>query len=729
MDFFRNLRIRSKLLVSYSAVFMLVITLGGLNMYSHLRESVEANIEAELTNSTAAILNLVRTSVSVSIKNHLRAAAEKNLEMVQYFYGLYQSGRLTEAEAKAQAEALLLSQRVGTTGYIACVNSRGVMVLHPEPLWIGQDITPHAFVQQMIALKEGYLEYDWRNPGEAYARPKALYMTYFAPWDWIINVSSYRREFRELVNVSDFREGVLSMRFGLTGYSFVTDGVGNIIIHPKLEGINIFRDPEIPQEPLRTMLERKNGKLEYIWRNPDEPHPRKKVVIFNYLPEYDWLVACSSYQDEFYSPLGNISRIILFTLLASLLLLLPLSFFVSGTITNPLRDLIERLERAAEGDFSIRVRRRSRDEVGRLAAYFNSFMDRLETYSRSLESEIAERREAEEALRVSEEKYRSVMEAAPDPIIVYDMEGRVTYFNPAFQAVFGWTLAECLGRRMDHFVPPETWPETRRGLAIIAAGRQLPSVETRRRTKSGRIVDVSVRGAVYRDRDGRPAGSVIIHRDITDVKRLEKELIDIGDRERQKIGRDLHDDLCPHLIGIEGLGKVLKSRLAARPAGEAGLASQITDLIKEAIGKTRHLAQGLSPVHLEDHGLPTALRGLALKTGAIFGVACEYEGLAELELGDPTTATHLFYIAQEAVNNAVRHGRPGAIRIRLTQAAGRLELEVVDDGRGLPEEPRGDGMGLRLMAFRARMIGAVLDIKGSEGDGTRVALTLEGGAD
>jgi signal transduction histidine kinase len=81
------------------------------------------------------------------------------------------------------------------------------------------------------------------------------------------------------------------------------------------------------------------------------------------------------------------------------------------------------------------------------------------------------------------------------------------------------------------------------------------------------------------------------------------------------------------------------------------------------------------------------------------------------------------------VNNAVRHGRPGAIRIRLTQAAGRLELEVVDDGRGLPEEPRGDGMGLRLMAFRARMIGAVLDIKGSEGDGTRVALTLEGGAD
>jgi PAS domain S-box-containing protein len=603
------------------------------------------------------------------------------------------------------------------------------MVLHPEPLWIGQDITPHAFVQQMIALKEGYLEYDWRNPGEERARPKALYMTYFAPWDWIINVSSYRREFRELVNVSDFREGVLSMRFGQTGYSFVTDGVGNIIIHPKLEGINIFRDPEIPQEPLRTMLERRNGKLEYSWRNPDEPHPRKKVVIFNYLPEYDWLVACSSYQDEFYSPLANISRIILFTLLASLLLLLPLSFFVSGSITNPLRDLIERLERAAEGDFSIRVRRRSRDEVGRLAAYFNSFMDRLETYSRSLESEIAERREAEEALRVSEEKYRSVMEAAPDPIIVYDMEGRVTYFNPAFQTVFGWSLAECLGRRMDHFVPPETWPETRRGLAIIAAGRQLPSVETRRRTKSGRIVDVSVRGAVYRDRDGRPAGSVIIHRDITDVKRLEKELIDIGDRERQKIGRDLHDDLCPHLIGIEGLGKVLKSRLAARPAGEAGLASQITDLIKEAIGKTRHLAQGLSPVHLEDHGLPTALRGLALKTGAIFGVACEYEGLAELELGDPTTATHLFYIAQEAVNNAVRHGRPGAIRIRLTQAAGRLELEVVDDGRGLPEEPRGDGMGLRLMAFRARMIGAVLDIKGSEGDGTRVALTLEGGAD
>jgi PAS domain S-box-containing protein len=319
------------------------------------------------------------------------------------------------------------------------------------------------------------------------------------------------------VDVSDFREGVLSLRFGLTGYSFVTDGAGYIIIHPILEGVNIFQEAEIPQEPLRTMLERKNGKLEYSWRNPGESHPRKKVVIFNYLPEYDWLVACSSYQDEFYSPLANISRIILFTLLASLLVLLPLSFFVSATITNPLRDLIRHLGRAAQGDFSIRVRRRSRDEVGRLAAYFNSFMERLEAYSRSLENEVAERRQAEEALRVSEEKYRSVMEAAPDPIIVYDMEGRVTYFNPAFQQVFGWTLEECLGRKMDHFVPPETWPETRRGLAIIAAGRQLPSVETRRRTQAGRIEDVSVRGAVYRDSVGRPAGSVIIHRDITEV--------------------------------------------------------------------------------------------------------------------------------------------------------------------------------------------------------------------
>ena len=106
------------------------------------------------------------------------------------------------------------------------------MVIHPEKSWEGRDITRHAFIRKMIAQKEGYLEYQWQNPGESNPRPKALYMTYFQPWDWIINASSYRDEFGTLVKVRDFRQSVLAEHLGKTGYAFVIDGQGNIIIHP-----------------------------------------------------------------------------------------------------------------------------------------------------------------------------------------------------------------------------------------------------------------------------------------------------------------------------------------------------------------------------------------------------------------------------------------------------------------------------------------------------------------
>jgi PAS domain S-box-containing protein len=723
LHFLRDLRVRSKLLLSFLAVFILTVPLAGFTIYSLLRETLEANIESELKNSTAAILSMVRTSVSVSIKNHLRAAAEKNLEMVNHVYSRYTSGIISESEAKALAAALLLSQRIGTTGYIACVDSRGTMVVHPKESWVGVDISDYTFVQEMIRRKEGYIEqYDWQNPGEKQAQPKALYMTYFEPWDWIINVSSYRREFSQLVNVDDFREAVTALQFGKTGYAFVTDVTGRIIIHPQLEGIDLLNQTDLPNEPMRTMVAQKSGKIEYLWQNPGDPRVRKKLVLFNHLPEVDWIVACSSYMDEIYAPLKTLANVIIFAVFASFLLMLVLSFLVSGSITNPLQDLIKHIEKASRGDFSIRMTRRAHDEVGFLADYFNNFMDRLEQYSRSLQTEIEERRQAEEALRVSEEKYRSVMEAAPDPIIVYDMEGRVTYFNSAFKEVFGWELAECLGRKMDHFVPSENWPETRRGLDVIAAGHHLSSIETRRRTKTGQTIDTSIRGAVYRDRNGRPVGSVIIHRDITDLKRLEKALIDTSDRERQMIGSDLHDDLCPHLIGIEGLIKVLKSRLMAKAYPEHGLAEQIEGLIKEATLKARHLTQGLCPVNLIEHGLTAALQELAIRTKTRFNVRCDIEWCEGIDLKDSNAATHLFYIAQEAVHNAVRHGHPKRIQITLEREGEFLHLSVSDDGCGLREDRVGKGMGLRFMAFRAKMIDASLEIETPLAGGTRVSL-------
>ena len=178
----------------------------------------------------------------------------------------------------------------------------------------------------------------------------------------------------------------------------------------------------------------------------------------------------------------------------------------------------------------------------------------------SIVHDITSRKRAEEALRESEEKYRFVLEANPDPIVVYDMQGRVTYFNPAFRQVFGWTLEERLGRKMDLFVPEENWSETKTMIDKVKAGESFSGVESKRYDKAGKIIDVSISGAIYRDRTGRPAGSIINLRNISEQKHLESQLS--HSQKMEAIGTlagGIAHDFNNLLMGIQGRTSLIMS--------------------------------------------------------------------------------------------------------------------------------------------------------------------------
>ena len=724
MSFIRSLRIRHKLLLSYSFVFVVCMSLGFALLYSIVRKNIEASIESELKNTTTTILNLVRTSAAVSIKNYLRAIAEKNIEIVSFCFDQYKNGRLTENEARAMAASVLLSQTIGESGYIYCLDSQGNVVVHPQSALLDVNVLQYDFIKEMLREKKGYMEYEWKNPGETETRPKALYMLYFAPWDWIIAVSSYRKEFKGLVRVEDFEKSVLALRFGETGYSFVLDSSGNAVIHPKLQGVNVLDKNLFPSRFLQEMLDQKTGELVYEWKNPGEQESRSKLCIFNYIPEYDWIVGSSSYQEEFFKPLQTISRLIAAVFVITLLMVLSLTYTISNSITRPLQILRQHFEKASSGDFSQRMAISTSDEIGQLSQYFNRFMVQLTEYSNNLKKQIQVRQEVENTLRESEERYRSVMEAAADPIIIYDMKGKVIYFNPAFSRVFGWTLTECQGLKMNHFVPEENWDETDRMIDTILSGETVPATETKRYTKEGTALHVSVSGAVYRDRNQDLAGSIIILRDITENKRLTRQLMDIGDQVRQTIGQDLHDDLCPHLIGIAGLTAVLEANLKKESQENSILAGKIERLFEEATGKARSLARGLCPVHLVSHGLQSALREIAATTEQMSGLVCSFSG--DVDIDDNTVATHLYYIAHEAVNNAVKHAEAIHIDLSLSRKDGYIHLRITDDGQGISAGAHSDGIGMLIMKYRASVIGAFMEIKTESGIGTTIHVFLKG---
>ncbi|OYW30224.1 MAG: hypothetical protein B7Z47_03825 [Chthoniobacter sp. 12-60-6] len=210
-----------------------------------------------------------------------------------------------------------------------------------------------------------------------------------------------------------------------------------------------------------------------------------------------------------------------------------------------------------------------------------------------------------------------------------------------------------------------------------------------------------------------------------DRRRLEQEILQISEREQQRIGRDLHDDLGQQLAGLSIMATMLSRSLASRAAPEVPAAAQITELLKKTVAVTRGLARGLHPVAEEPDGLVSALHDLAARMTALFQIDCQFDCAGAVQVNDNTAATHLYRIAQEAVSNGVKHGQAGHVIISLSADAEGLVLSIKDDGIGIsPLDPQRQGMGLRIMHYRASMIGATLAIEKQPGGGTCVTCTL-----
>ena len=210
-------------------------------------------------------------------------------------------------------------------------------------------------------------------------------------------------------------------------------------------------------------------------------------------------------------------------------------------------------------------------------------------------------------------------------------------------------------------------------------------------------------------------------KEISERERLERELLVVSEREQRRIGQDIHDGLCQHLTGTALASQVLAEKLAARDLPEAEDARRIVELTEEGIALSRNLAKGLNPVEMQIDGLMQALDDFAETTSDLFKVSCRFDCEYPVLIGDPAAAAQLYWIAQEAVGNAIKHGSATDISINLeAQEDGGL-LRVMDNGRGVPEPvPSNGGMGLRIMAHRAKVIGATFAIRRSLSGGTTV---------
>ena len=315
----------------------------------------------------------------------------------------------------------------------------------------------------------------------------------------------------------------------------------------------------------------------------------------------------------------------------------------------------------------------------------------------------------------------AVVDSDPDLIYFRDMEGVCRMANTSLARAFGISTNRIIGRSVAGIFPQETACSImEQEEAALAHEAQQISARTIK-LPQGEIPYV-VTHEVFYDSDGQVAGVFGRLRDISEHKRLEREVVETSEREMRRIAMDLHDDLCQELAAVSLISKLLQKRLAEDGPTHEKIAAHIADLTKRLAVSTRNLVQNLAPPVISGENFIENLRRVAGHLCAAFPLQCGIEGSWPNQITDRTIPNHLYRIAHEAMHNAAKHSGGNYITVRLRTTQDAFTVYIVDNGIGFRPESNGlQGIGLSTMRYRAGLIGGTLKIESTPGRGTTVA--------
>jgi len=323
------------------------------------------------------------------------------------------------------------------------------------------------------------------------------------------------------------------------------------------------------------------------------------------------------------------------------------------------------------------------------------------------------------------------MENSPLAAIEYDHEFRIRRWSAQAEKLFGWKSREVLGRHNFELrlVHPSDQAKVSSAIKQLIQRREPRNVlRNRNYRKNGAIMLCEWYNSALLDEKGQVASILSLAQDITHQERsfMERSIAMVSEKERQRIGLELHDVLAQQLAGIAFLSKALERKLSSRSSGHSAQAGQLAQLASEAVLQVRNLSSGLYPAELERRGLVAALRELTLGQAQIYKIPCTFKQTGEAPALDSGVSLNLYRIVQEALTNAMKHSNARRVTILFQAKKKELHLIVADDGRGflpIKEEARGKGIG--IMTYRAESIGAHLQIESAQSRGTIVRCIIQ----
>ncbi|HXQ03032.1 MAG TPA: PAS domain S-box protein [Candidatus Udaeobacter sp.] len=408
--------------------------------------------------------------------------------------------------------------------------------------------------------------------------------------------------------------------------------------------------------------------------------------------------------------------------------------------------------------------------IGKFMTYYHTphvFTDNDITLALNIARQLAlgiDRKRAEEALRKSEERLRAIINQSNAGIANCDLTGRFLFANRKFREMLGYTDSELAAKTIFTITHPDDVGITQRRFAEMVQKSEPIEIEKRYIRKDGSLFWVNVCDTPVLDSRGKPVSAVAVAIDITERKKaedvlrkskqlleervrertrelraankglqdeiarrkgLEGEILEISDREQQRLGQEIHDGLCQHLTAVAFMARSVALRLKNHRVIDASDIEKIAQLVNDAATDTRNLSRALHRIDVDSAGFVTALEDLVDRE--IWQIPCRLEVKPSFRLEDDVAAGELYRIAREAVINANKHSEAREIVIELEQAGSEMVLRVVDDGIGFPSDLKTKrGLGAHIMSYRARVIGARLEIDSPKGRGTRVSCYVPG---
>jgi PAS domain S-box-containing protein len=406
--------------------------------------------------------------------------------------------------------------------------------------------------------------------------------------------------------------------------------------------------------------------------------------------------------------------------------------------------------------------------IGKFVTYYDrphAFSDNELNLSLTIAGQLAlglERKRAEESLRESEEVHRALVSQTAVGMVRTNLKGKLIFVNRKFCEMLGYEEAEELvGKSIRDITHPGDVRESATLFRQLVAKGSPYRLDKRYLRKDGSILWANVSASPMHDAAGKTQAGVAVVLDIGERKqaetvlegakvlletrvhertsellaaneelqneialrkRLEREILEVSDREQRRLGQDLHDSLCQHLTAVAFMTRAMAERLKVGKQVSSKEIDKICTLINDGVTEARTIARGLHPVEMDPAGLHTALHSL-LKQQSRVPYRLDMDD--EISISDPSVALHLYRIAREAVINANKHAAAREIVVRMRDSGKRIELTVTDDGIGIAgSSGDGSGMGFQIMDYRARSIGARLEIKPVKPHGTRVACYL-----